>query len=345
VSELTRPEGAASAAPSSGSPAEPAASHDASAPAAEARRELWAKLARVGILALFVVMVVVFSALRPETFPTVDNLKAILQQAAVFAVLGAGLTVVLVIREFDLSFDANASITGAVAVSVMTSFSFPSGLGMLTAVLVGGLIGAANGLLVGYGRAPAFIGTLAIASVIAGVQTWFTGAETVFGVPDSYVGLSTDSLIGIPLFIWISVAAVLGVWILLKFTIFGRHAHAVGSNPVAAESAGIRTARVRFFAFVVLGGLAGLAGVLITSQQGGSAIGNAAGLLLPVYTAAFLGASAWGRGQFHPLATYFGVLFIGTLQTGLTMLQQPNWVAQVVTGAVLVAAVLVARRQ
>jgi ribose transport system permease protein len=147
------------------------------------------------------------------------------------------------------------------------------------------------------------------------------------------------------MFIWISVVVVLAVWGLLKFTVFGRHAYAVGSNELAASVAGVRTREVRWAAFVTLGILAGLAGVLITAQGGGSSPNNASGLLLPTYTAAFLGLSALGRGKFTPIATYFGVVFIGTLQTGLTILDQPSWIASVITGSVLVVAVLIARRQ
>ena len=315
------------------------------APEIRDRSELWTRLGRGGIVALFVLMLVTFSALKPENFPTFDNGKAILQQAAILAVLGAGLTVVLVIREFDLSFDANAALSGAVAVQLMTGASLPMAAGIAGGIATGALVGVANGAIVAYGRAPAFIGTLAVASVAAGVQSWFTGDKTTYGVPESYIGLSTNSVAGVPLYIVISVGVVLAVWVLLKYTVFGRHAHAVGSNAAAAESAGVRTREVRFGAFVVLGALAGLAGVLITAQAGGSAPGNAAGLLLPVYTAAFLGASALGRGQFNSIATYFGVVFIGTLATGLTMLQQDAWVASVITGLVLVGAVLVARRQ
>jgi ribose transport system permease protein len=318
---------------------------DAPAPDIRDRSELWTRLGRGGIVALFVLMLVTFSVLKPENFPTFDNVKAILQQAAILAVLGAGLTVVLVIREFDLSFDANAALSGAVAVELMTVANLPMAVGVVGGIATGAAVGVANGAIVAYGRAPAFIGTLAVASVAAGVQSWFTGDKTTYGVPESYIALSTDSIFGIPLYIVISVGIVLAVWVLLKYTVFGRHAHAVGSNAVAAGSAGVRTREVRFGAFVVLGALAGLAGILITAQAGGSAPGNAAGLLLPVYTAAFLGASALGRGQFNSIATYFGVVFIGTLATGLTMLQQDAWVASVITGLVLVGAVLVARRQ
>ena len=314
-------------------------------PADTRQKEFWTRAAGAGILLLFVAMVITFSVMRPENFPTFDNAKAILTQAAILAVLGAGLTVVLVIKEFDLSFDANAALSGSVAVVVLTSVDLPAGLGVLAGIATGALVGAANGSLVAFGKAPAFIGTLAIASVAAGIQSWFTKDETRYGVPDSYINLSTATVFGIPLFVVISAGCVAAVAVLLRHTVFGRHAHAVGSNEAAARSAGVRTPWVRWSAFVVLGALAGLAGVLITAQGGGSSPGMAAGLLLPVYTAAFLGASALGRGSFNALGTYFGVVFIGTLSTGLTMIQQDAWVANVITGLVLVGAVLVARRQ
>ncbi|MFN8218221.1 MAG: ABC transporter permease [Solirubrobacterales bacterium] len=309
------------------------------------RNAIWTAIGRYGIIAMFVVMLIVFSVLKPDNFPTYDNAKAILQQAAILAVLGIGLTVVLVIREFDLSFEANAALSGAIAVQLLVNSGFPTALGVLAGILVGLVVGSANGLIVAYGRASAFIGTLAIASVAAGLNSMITDDKTVYGVPSSYLGLSTTKILGIPLFIFISIACVIGIWALLKFTVFGRHAQAVGSNPVAAATAGVRTKEVRFAAFAILGAMAGLAGVLITAQGGGSSPGNAAGVLLPVYTAAFLGLSALGRGQFNAIATYFGVIFIGTLQTGLTMLNQPSWIASVITGSVLVAAVLIARRQ
>lgn len=309
------------------------------------RNAIWTAIGRYGILAMFVAMVVVFSLLKPENFPTYDNAKAIFQQAAIIAVLGVGLTVVLVIREFDLSFEANAALSGAIAVQLLVNVGFPTVLGIICGIMVGVIVGAANGLIVAYGRASAFIGTLAIASVAGGIESMVTNDKTVYGVPSAYLGLSTTKIFGIPLFIYISIACVLGIWALLKYTVFGRHAHAVGSNPAAASAAGVRTREVRFAAFVILGAMAGLAGVLITAQGGGSSPNNAAGVLLPVYTAAFLGLSALGRGQFNAIATYFGVVFIGTLQTGLTMLNQPTWIASVITGSVLVAAVLIARRQ
>jgi ribose transport system permease protein len=330
------------------SPANTASNPPASAPdavSAPDSRRLWSAIGQFGIGAIFIAMLIVFSILKPDTFPTLDNAKAILQQAAILAVLGAGLTVVLVIKEFDLSFDANTALSGALAVEVMVNLHLSMAFGVLAGILTGALVGVANGTLVAYGRAPAFIGTLAVGALATGVQSMVSSESSIYGVPQSYLEIATSKILGISLYIWISIVIVLLISVLLRHTVYGRHAHAVGSNPVAAGAAGVRTREVRWMAFVILGALAGLAGVLITAQGGGSAASDSTNLLLPTYTAAFLGASAVGRGRFRSTATYFGVIFIGTLQTGLTMLQQPPWVASMITGGVLLVAVLITRRQ
>lgn len=316
-------------------------------PEEEARARFWARIARGGVVGVFVVMVAIFSIMRPHQFPTGDNLKAILDQAAIFAVLGVGLTVVLVIAEFDLSFEASTAIAGSAAVVFMVKVDVGTALAIVGALMVGLLVGIANGTLVAYGRAPAFIGTLAIASVAGGVESWFTKDKPTYeGISTAYEAISGSTVAGIPMTIFISVGCVLFAWALLSFTVYGRRAHAVGANAAAAALAGVRTKRVRFIAFAFMGLMAGIAGIITTSRAGGSFPDSAAGVLLPTYTAAFLGASALGRrGQFHPVATYFGVIFIGTLQTGLTMVQAPSWMANFITGIVLVFAVLVALRK
>jgi ribose/xylose/arabinose/galactoside ABC-type transport system permease subunit len=306
----------------------------------------WSRAARWTVVGVFVLMIVTFSILKPHSFPTGANLKAILDQAALFAVLGAGLTVVLVIGEFDLSFDAASAIAGSAAVMLMVHSGFPVPLAVVAAIGVGVLVGSANGVIVAYGRAPAFIGTLAVASVASGAESWFTKDKPTYeGIKPAYENISGSEIFGIPLTIVISIGCVLLAWFLLSFTVYGRRAHAVGANPAAATLAGIQTKRIRFGAFVFMGAMAGIAGVIITSRAGGAFPNSAIGVLLPTYTAAFLGASALGRGQFHPLGTYFGVIFIGSLQTGLTMLQAPGWTSKLVTGFVLVMAVLVALRK
>lgn len=311
------------------------------------RAEMWTRIARGGVAGVFVLMIAVFSVLKPQQFPTADNLKAILDQASIFAILGAGLTVVLAINEFDLSFEASSALSGSATVLLMAHSGLPVPVAVIGGLLVGLLVGSANGTLVAYGRAPAFIGTLAIASVAGGVEQWLTKDKPIYeGIPAAYEAIAGTTVVGIPITIVISIGCVLAAWVLLSHTVYGSRAHAVGANETAANLAGVRVKRIRFAAFAFMGLTAAIAGIISTSRSGGTFPEAGAGVLLPTYTAAFLGASALGRrGQFHPIATYFGVLFIGSLQTGLTMVQAPGWMANFVTGIVLVFAVLVALRK
>lgn len=299
---------------------------------------------RYAVFVAFVLMVAVFTALRPEEFAQLSTLRSILDDAAVLAVAASGLTVVLAVGEFDLSFGNVAGFAGAVAVYAIVTLGVPIvpaiGLALVAALLAGGI----NGALVAYGNVPALIGTLALGSVVLGGERALMSDKTVYdGIPAGFLSITERELLGLPLTIWISLAVVAAVGVFLSFTVPGRRIYQTGSGEPAARISGIRTRRVRLLAFAIGAGCAALAGVLLMSR-GASYYPNAGvGLLLPAYSACFLGWSAASSGRFHPVYTYFGVIFMGTMATGLIMLQVASWVTDLVQGLVLGLAVLVAR--
>lgn len=299
---------------------------------------------RSGVVIVFVVMVIAFSLARPDRFPTYSNARTILFSSVALGILSIGLTVVLAIGQFDLSIGAIVGLSGACAVLSMANLHVQTPIAVAIGVLVGGTVGMFNGLIVAYGRVPAFIGTLAIGSIATGIERGITLDNTIYeGVRDSYASISRARVFDIPasVIIWFGVLIV--IWALLDLTVFGRRVHAVGANEEAARLAGVRTARVKMMAFVVLGLCGGLAGVVVTAQAFSYYPNSGTPLLLPAYAAAFLGSSALGGARFHPLATVFGVLFTGTLTTGLIMLEFPSWSTDLLDGAVLAFAVLLAR--
>lgn len=307
------------------------------------RRSLHTVL-RYGVFAVFVAMIVIFSVLKPSVFLQVDTLKSIFVDAAILGVVAAALTLVLAVGEFDLSFGNVAGVAGGVAVYTLG----PLGLGLfpaLIAALVAGLIaGGANGLIIAYGKAPALIATLAVGSMALGLERALMNDETVYqGIPSSYTSLTASEILGIPWIVVISLLMVIGLSVLATLSVFGRRIYATGGSEEAARIAGIRTLRVRLLTFVVMGLAAGVAGILLTSQSASYYPNSGVSLLLPAYAACFLGWSAAGANRFYPGYTYFGVLFMGTLSTGLIILQVPSWVTDFVQGVVLVAAVLIAR--
>ncbi|WP_134740888.1 ABC transporter permease [Nocardioides sp. 503] len=317
--------------------------------AAPERTPAWRRAAtnRPAIAVLFLVLLVGYFHLRlPETYLTSENLKSVLVQQSVLLVLALGVTFVLVIGEFDLSFASTLALAGAVSILLMSDHGQSPWVAAGAAILVGAGVGVVNGIAVAWGRAPAFIATLAAGSAATGLEQLMTDNETIAeNIPLSYLDLTLTERLGLPLSTWIALALVLLSIFLVSYTTFGRKLRATGLNPTAVSLAGISVSQVRLAAFVALGLVAGLAGVYVTSQGGSYFPNSGAGLLLPPYSAVFLGAAIVGRGRFGPGATLFGVAFIALLERGLTMMDQKAAVIQLIEGAVLLAAVVLARQE
>lgn len=296
---------------------------------------------------VFLALLVGFFAFQlPETYLTADNLKSILQQQAVLIVLAVGVTFVLTIGEFDLSFSFTVGLAAAVAILLMSSAGASPFVAALVAILAGGVVGTANGLAVAWGKAPAFIATLAVGSAATGLEQLLTNNATIAsGIPLEYLMFTLQEYAGLPVSTWITLLLVAIAVIVMSFTTFGRRVRATGLNPTAVTLAGTSVRVIRLGVFVIMGLLAGLAGVMVSSLGGSYFPNSGAGLLLPPYSAVFLGAAIMGRGRFSPLATLYGVAFIALLERGLTMMNQRAAVILLIEGAVLVAAVVLARRE
>jgi ribose transport system permease protein len=260
--------------------------------------------------------------------------------------LSMGLVFVLVVRDFDLSIASNATLAGSCAIILMSKFGYPTGIAVVGALIAGVLAGAANGLIVAFFRANALITTLATTSVFAGIQEWMTHSNTVTtGIHHSYFTLTAAVTAGrFPIDVIVIVIVAVITSVLVRNSVFGRHAYATGANQTAAHLAGIRTAGVRFWSFVIVGLFAGAAGVCLTSLSGGTPqAGSTETYLLPAYAAAFLGAITIGRGNFTIISALLGVLFVNTLQVGLIVVEAPLFTTDLFSGLILVIAVLISR--
>lgn len=301
------------------------------------------------LIGSFFLMILFFILERPHTYPTTGNIHNLINGMPVLAMMAIAVTVVLVLGEFDLSVPNVAALTCLITsiLAVQTS------VGVIVAVILGLLaatgLGSVNGLAVGYGRAQAFVVTLAVGSVAAGfellVQTKINLGQTAIGVetlPASLQKLSSVHLFGFELAVYVLLAVAIVVGLLIVHTPWGRHIQAIGGNETAARLAGVPVRRTKVTAFVLTGLLAGAAGVLFAARNGYFA--NALPpFLLPAYAAAFFGAAGVGRRGFSVPATIFGALYLSVLANGLTIMNEPLWVTSVVQGLVLFIAVLLAR--
>jgi ribose transport system permease protein len=300
-------------------------------------------LARWGVLATFVVMVVVFSVLHPEVFPTWSNATSIFQQTAVIIIIAAGLTVTLAAGEFDLSFPQVFVLVTGVVIIALTKWHVGVPVAVALGLVTGLLTGVINGIVVATKRASSFIATLALGSVYTGVMFSIAGeAPIVQGVPSSYLKIGEAGIgrLTSVMFAAVIVAIIVGVG--LRTSLFGRYVMATGSNAEAARVAGVRVSLVRVMAFVVMGACVAIGAVFQSSISGAHYPLAGQGLFLPPFVAAFIGTSVLAAGRFNVFGTVVGALFISVLQTGLLISNMPNWVINVVQGAVLLVAVLLA---
>ncbi len=302
-------------------------------------------LPRYGVIIAFLVMIAVFSILKPHVFPTGSDVKSILTQSAPPGILAVGLTTVLAMQDFDLSFGAMIGLAGGVAVALMTRHHFGWPGALVVALGFGVAVGTLNGYLIAFLGGPSFIITLAMGTVLTGIEYAFTNQATIFsGVPAGYTNIGAKSyILGLSNQIWIALVMAVIVWVLLDRTEIGRYIYAIGGNPEAARLSGIRTRALRLFGFIVVAVGASVVGILLTSQGGSYTPAVGIPYLLPAYAAAFLGAACFRPGEFNVPGTVIGVLFLGTIQTGLTILNLQTYLINLVQGGILIAAVLLGR--
>lgn len=293
------------------------------------------------VLGAFVLAIIVFSVLEPDSFATWNNARSIITQASVPITVGIGLTMCLIVGQLDLSFAATIGLGGALAVSLMAESDLPWPVAILLALLAGAAIGLVNGTLVAYLGGPAIIITLATASAIRGLEFVVTDQRAIFsGLDPSYVEIGRERFFGLPWMAWIALSLALVAAVVMRYTQLGRYMYAVGANTEAARLAGVRIKLLRLIAFVVIGVGAAVAGILLTAQASSSYPDSGEPYLLPTFAAVFLGAAAVGRGRFTILGTVFGVLFFQVVRTGLTILNLETWIILVFEGALLVMAAL-----
>lgn len=301
-------------------------------------------LSKYGLLVAFAVTIVIFSLARPESFPTSANLESILTLAAPALIIAAGLTVVLVMQDFDLSFAGMIGLAAGAVTYMMVEGGLPWGLAVILVLLMGIAAGLISGFLVAGLGGASFIITLAMGTILTGIEFAFTDQETVFsGIDPDFSSIASSEILGLNTQIWIAAAIAGVIWVLLDRTEVGRYMNAVGGNPEAARLSGVRVRELRIAGFVIVGLAAAIVGLLITSRSASYSPNPGVSFLLPAFAAAFLGSAVFRPGAFNLPGTIVGVLFLGTIQTGLTMLDLETYVINLVQGTILISAVLISR--
>jgi ribose/xylose/arabinose/galactoside ABC-type transport system permease subunit len=300
--------------------------------------------------AFLVVLIVALSLLSPA-FLSVGNFLDIARVVAIIGIIAAGMTLVILTGGIDLSVGSTFALAAAVTASLVPGsytdapfhfdFRLPVPLAILAGLLVGAGIGFANGLIIAKSRVEPFIVTLATMVFVRGLGYLFTGGfPTIFRpMPPLFEWVGQGFALGLPtptLFFAIVVAGCL--WITRRTTL-GRSIYAIGGNEVACRLSGINVERVKILTYTLLGVLAALSGIILSSRVAAASPTAGTGYELDVIAGVIIGGTSLMGGRGSVLSTVLGVFILGVISNGLNILGVSTYYQYVIKGLLLILAV------
>ena len=313
-----------------------AASSGASAvagPVATAGRR---RIPETAALMVFLIAEVIFFWIKSPVFFAWDNFLNILTAIAVTGIIAVPGTMLLIAGQFDLSVGSAVAFTGVLMAHYATEGDIRTGI--FLAILAGLGIGLINGFFVTVIGVNAIITTLATLAVFRGLAEVVSDGQSVSVTGFDALGTNRP-FFDIPVPVIIMGVVALGLWAVMKYTVFGRSMYAIGANPVAARLVGVRSRRAIMVAFVISGLACALGGLILVSQLGSASPLTATGLELSVVTAVILGGASLNGGRGTIQGTLIGLLIIGVLNNGLVLLGVDPFWQDVARGVLLAAAV------
>jgi ribose transport system permease protein len=302
----------------------------------------------VGPILGLLLVILIFSILMesPGRYLSPFNLRIVLAQTVIVAIGAIGMTLIIVSGGIDLSVGSIIALSGVMTALLLNAGISPAGA-VAAGILAGGVVGLVNGLAITRLRVVPFIATLGMLGVARGTAKWLAGQQTV-NIPETWVN---ELLVTFPRPAWLLVAP--GVWItlvlaimaavMLRNTVFGRRIFALGSNELAARACGISTDRLKVWVYALAGLLFGLAGVMQMSRlrQGDPTV--AAGSELDVIAAVVIGGGSLSGGEGSIFGSLIGALIMAFLRNGCQQIGWPNYIQEIIIGAIIVIAVAVDR--
>ena len=306
---------------------------------------LWRWLPAYGLVVLTVLLALFFTLVLPDTFPTLLNLRSIISDKSIIAILSLAAMVPMVTGKIDLTVGYGIVLWHILAISLQTWMGVPWPAAVLVVLALGALVGTLNGLLVEVAQIDSFIATLGTGTILYAIAMWHSKGRQVVGIlPDGFTNLYANEFLGVPLPIAgiYVLALALALWVALDYLPIGRYFYAIGANPKAAALNGIPVRRYTMLAFITSGTLTALAGVLLAAKL---RIGQASvGLefLLPALVGAFLGSTTIKPGRVNVWGTVIGVAVIAIGISGIQQFGGTFWVEPLFNGATLLVAIGIA---
>jgi putative xylitol transport system permease protein len=305
-----------------------------------------------GIFIAFLILVAILSVSN-EFFLTGGNISNVLLQTSINGVLAIGMTFVILTRGIDLSVGSVVALAGIVSASFATTSAtagivgapYPVVVDIAVGLLVGIACGAVSGVIVSRFSVPAFVATLGMLSAARGLTLIYGEGRPVPALTPAFRWIGTGDVFNIPTPVIILAVVFAASWWVLARTRFGRYIYAVGGNPHAAKTSGINVTRIRFIVYVISGGLAGLAGMLLSARTGSALPQAGIAYELDAIAAVVIGGTSLSGGVGRVTGTLIGALIIGVMNNGLDLMGIQSYYQQVLKGALIVGAVMLDQKR
>ncbi len=296
-----------------------------------------------GLVLLTLFLIILFSILLPDTFPTLLNLRSIISDKAIILLLSLGVMIPMSAGRIDLTVGYGIVLWHILAISLQTMFGVPWFLAVLIVLALGAFMGVLNGLLVEVAKIDSFIATLGTGTILYALAMWHSGGRQIVGVvSNSFYALNSTMIFGLPITGYYVVAIALVMWIVYESLPVGRYLYAIGASPKAAALNGIPVRKFVMGSFIASGLFTALAGVLLAAKL---RIGQASvGLeyLLPALVGAFLGSTTIKPGRVNVWGTMIGIIILAVGISGIQQFGGSFWVEPLFNGVTLLIAIGIA---
>lgn len=296
-------------------------------------------ISKYGLAAVVVILVVLFGMFNP-VFISVSNLINVIDQIAIIGIIALGMTIVIIIGGIDLSVGSIVAFAGIVlAKCLVAGLSLP--LSIFLCLLTGIGLGFINGFFIAYGKVPAFIATLGLMSVARGSALYLTDGRSVSGIPEGLSSFVTNQILGFsaPTIIFTLLSIVF--WLVLKYTYWGKYIYAIGGNEKAAWLSGIKVRKYKLLVYSLSGLASAIACIMLVGKLN-SAQPQAGNMYeLNAIAAVVIGGASLSGGKGEIWSTFLGVLILGILQNGFSILNIPSYYQLILVGLVIIFAVII----
>jgi ribose transport system permease protein len=291
------------------------------------------------------ILVILIFSLIPEVqgrFLRPANFKSVAAQSVIVALGALGMTLIIISGGIDLSAASNIALSSVITAYAVNA-GVPVALAVLLGILTGGLVGFVNGSLVTSLRLVPFIITLGMMGIARGAAKWIAGNQKI-DAPLTWVNelmakSPRPSWLLLAPGVWLMILLALGMAVLLRSTVFGRHVFAIGSNESTARLCGIRTIRTKIVLYTIGGLFCGLSGVMEFSRLTVGDPTVAVGLELDIIASVVIGGGSLNGGQGSIMGSMIGVFIMSFLRNGCTMMGWPNYIQEIIIGFIIIVAV------